>query len=194
MFRPGFTSRTVRGCVPWMILGVFTAGLAGGAGGCKGPIDPQLEQRFIADLPTATVVVFPAFVRGETTSYDDQAAKAFAGALREKGISAAAVADHVPIAGGWGHNQARMFRNSFESLAGYVAAHPVEADYAVLPEYLMGHNQAVGIHLYVVDKHGQIMAGFLLNSHQDVFSKANAKTVEDCTKLAETVFEDDFLN
>lgn len=193
MSQPHYTSQAVRGIASRVTVGTLALALAAAGAGCNGPVDPKLEQRFIADLPTATMVVFPSVVRSQQIAYDNRAAEAFAAALRDAGIAASTASDHVPIIGGWGHNQARMFRNSIESFARYVAANSVDADYAVLAEYLMLPNKAGGVHVYVVDRHGQIMAGFLRNSHHDVFSKANPKTADDCTKLAIEVFEDEFL-
>lgn len=154
--------------------------------GCQGPVDPNAEQAFKQKLGSTSVTVFPAFIRhGADGLYDPNAAVKIAAFLNEQKLAQASASTvEVPLTGEWRINQAKMFRISAESFAAYVKANPIETDYALLPEYLMGGGGGVGgVHCYLVSRDGTLAFGILLNSHQKIFSDANPKTKEDCTGI-----------
>ena len=63
-------------------------------------------------------------------------------------------------------------------------AHPIETRYALMAECLIGRGGAPGgIHGYIVDAEGRFAAGILLNSHWELFARADPRTVEDCTRV-----------
>ena len=161
-----------------------TIGLA--CGGCGGIVDEQAEQKFRRDLGNTSITVFPVFVRdGEQHRYDADAATAIGESLTQAGLATVtASAAQVPITSRWGMNQAKMFRDSAADFGAYVRANPIETDYALLAEYLIGgRGVPVGVHLYLVDAQGTAAYAILFNSHHSEFTDVNPQTVEDCTTI-----------
>ena len=148
---------------------------------------PKLQKTrgaFLASLGNTSITVFPAYVRGKEGSYDDKAASKLADFFNAEGLAKATASDrHVPITGPWRMNQARMWKESSKEFGAYVRANPIDTKYALLPEYLGGRTEAVGIHAYIVNAEGEVAFQVLLNSHWEEFSKANPKTADDCTAV-----------
>jgi len=164
-------------------------------GGCGGIVDEAAEKQFKQDLGTTSITVFPAAVRRDKVSYDPNAARQLGDFLKERKLADATVSDaDVPLTGPWHANEAKMWRESAAALAAYVKDHPIQTQYAVLPEYLFlgGKGTVGGVHVYVVDKDGRVAAGALLNSHHRPFADAKPKTVEDCTALLIKVIGDEW--
>jgi len=163
--------------------------------GCRGPIDPQAEKRFAQALPTASVTVYPAVVRSASPQdHDPQAAERIAARLRTCGAAARTSDEHVIITGGWRTNQSAMWRQSAGAFQQHVRTHPIDTDYAVLAEYLIGaRGEALGIHAYVVDAQGQLVGGLLLNSHNRLFAKAKPSTPDACTSVLLEAFAERYL-
>jgi hypothetical protein len=91
----------------------------------------------------------------------------------------------VSITGEVHMDQSRMWRESAAEFSAWIAAHPPETDYAILPEYVGAGpaREAVGVHAYVVDRAGTLVDGELLNSHQEIFATAHPRTAADCTEV-----------
>lgn len=162
-------------------------------GGCLGVVDPAAEKTLLACLGETSVTVYPAFVRdGQEHRYDAVSAARIAGLLTDRGLADVTLSEaEIPITGGWHMDQSRMFRESTEALGGFVREHPIETDYALLAEHIIGgRGVPVGIHCYVVDAEGTPALGVLLNSHWTEFSSANPQTVDDCTDVLLGVLED----
>lgn len=163
------------------------AGLAGLSmgGGCMSPIDPQARDTFLARLGSTSITVFPgSFRRGAESSFDPDDAAALAAMLNDAQLAVARTTDaQAPIAGPGHMDQSRMFRESAAAFGAYVREHPIDTDYALMAEYLMGHSEAGGIHMYVVDREGRLAWGLLLNSHHAGFAADKPKSVADATKL-----------
>lgn len=155
---------------------------------------PKLEktrEAFLASIGTTSITVFPAAVRRSTITYDDGASAKLAEFLNTSGLADATACDrHVPITGPWRMNQARMWRESAKEFGAYVRANPIGTRYALLPEYLGGKTEAVGIHAYIVDAEGTVAFQVLLNSHWEEFAKAHPKTPDDGTAVLITVLRD----
>jgi hypothetical protein len=168
------------------VLGGFCSLAVWLMGGCGSPIDPAAESQFKQALGHTSITVFPAVIRTEKIAYDAAAAQRLGQFLKDQGLAEATVANaDVPITGGWSYNEAAMWRQSAAALADYVKKHPIATAYAMLPEYLgvTGKNPVGGVHLYVVDKDGQIVSGIQLNSHFKSFAEMDPKTADDCTAL-----------
>lgn len=166
-------------------LGVALA--VGVCGGCTASVvDPLAEEAFLASLGNTTITVFPAFVRaGEEAQYDADAATEIGVCFTDNGLATVTVADaEIPITGSWGMDQAKMFNESATEFAGYVQAHPIDTEYALLAEYLQGGAGAfLGVHCYVVDAQGHVAWGRLWNSHHDAFAEAAPETSAECTAM-----------
>ena len=170
---------------------LFLVGAVLTAGGCGSGADPAAEKMLLQNVGKTSVTVFPAVVRRQTVSYDDNASVKLTEFLNTAGLADATASDrHVPITGPWRHNPARMLRESAKEFAAYVRANPIGTRYALLPEYLFGPTEAGGIHAYVVDADGTVAFQVLLNSHWEEFSKAKPKTADDCTAVLIDVLRD----
>jgi hypothetical protein len=155
-------------------------------GGCGSIVDPAAERQFKQDLGNTTITVFPAALRRNQITYDAAAARELADFLKAQTLAdATAAGAEVPLTGSWHSNESTMWQESALALAAYVKEHPINTHYAMLPEYLiLGGSGAIGgVHLYVVDRDGKVVAGFGLNSHHTLFNEVNPKTVADCTTL-----------
>ncbi len=174
-------------------LGVLSVAILA-AQGCHGVADPAAERAFRAGVGESTITVYPAFVRdGMNHRYDAASAQRIANMLEHRGAEVKRSEAEVPITGGWHMNQARMFRESTESLANFVRENPIDTEYALLAEHIIGgRGDPVGIHCYAVDAEGTPALAVLLNSHFTEFTSANPKTVEDCTDILLGVLEDRF--
>jgi len=152
--------------------------------GC-GAVDPQAQKALMKNLGNTSFTVFPAVVRRQTISYDENAAARTGEFIIADGLGQATVAEaHVAITGPWHMNQARMLRESAVEFASYVKNHPIKMAYAVLPEYLFGGSGAVhGIHGYIVAKDGKVAFVVLQNSKWPAFHEMNPQTVDDCTEV-----------
>ena len=153
-------------------------------GGCS-IVDPQAKEALMRDLGSTSFTVFPAVVRRQAISYDENSAARIGEFLATQRLGQGTVSDvHVGISGPWHMNQARMLRESAEEFAFYVKDHPIETAYAVLPEYLLSGSDAVhGIHGYIIDKNGKVAFVVLQNSKWPAFQGVNPQTVEDCTEV-----------
>ncbi len=170
-----------------------TAGFAGlcvvlglTMGGCDGIVDEPAEAQLHESLGNTSVTVFPAFVRdGEEKRYDADAADAAGAFLTQAQLATVTISQaEVPISSQWGANQAKMFRGSAADFSAYVRQNPIQTDYALLPEYLIGGaGRPVGVHLYLVNSEGAVAYALLLNSHHREFSDVDPQTTEDCTTI-----------
>jgi len=161
--------------------------------GCAGPEDGAANEAFEAAIGATTITVYPAFVRrNETNSHDTGAAERISAFLQTERLASATVTDErVPIDGPWRVNQLRMLRNSAATFADYVVDHPIETDYALLPEYLGGSSAFGGVDGYVVTADGRVAYVVLQNSHWPIYQDVNPKTVDDCTKILTRCLLDD---
>jgi hypothetical protein len=169
----------------WM-AGIVAALVPALMGGCGSAEDRAAREHFESHLGEETATVFPACVHASgPNTYDTGAARDLAAFLRDSKLmkSATTTGAEVPITTAWGMNQSRMYRDSLKDFQAYLAAHPVETDYALLPEYLVGgKGDIVGIHLYVLTKAGKVPYGVGLNSHHAEFNAMKSKTADEATQ------------
>jgi len=168
------------------IMTVGVAFVAATVIGCAGPVDAIAHEAFLGALGSISITVFPAYVRdGQENRYEDAAAPRIGQFFTDEDLAAVAISEeHVPINGPWHSNQARMLRESAEAFAAYLAEHPVETEYGLLPEYLLLQGSAVGgIHCYIVDAENRLAHVVLLNSHWEVFIEMDPQTIDDCTSV-----------
>jgi hypothetical protein len=154
--------------------------------GCAGPVDPAAKDAFFSSLGDTTMTVFPAFVRdGHEGLYDEAAAVRIGELFTDEGLAEATISqERVPITGPWHCNQARMLSESAAEFAGYLQDHPVDTEYAFLPEYLLLRDSAVGgIHCYIVDAENRLAYVVLQNSHWPIFTEVDPQTLDDCTEI-----------
>jgi hypothetical protein len=168
-----------------LVLVGMCCGTAASLVGCSA-IDKAAREKFIREAGTSSVTVFPAYVRqGTDAVYNAGAARTIAAAFEQAGVGeAVAGAAEVPLTSEWGMNQSKMYRDSLADFQAYLAEHPVETDYAFLPEYLINHHGTVmGVHGYLVSADGKAAFGVGLNSHHEIFEDVDPENVADCTTM-----------
>ena len=155
------------------------------AGGCRGPIDAAAHEELMRQTGEASFTVFPTLVRRGKKTYDAASAEKIGGFLDGGRLGHSTLsAETVDVSGEWHANEARIFRESAASLGEHVKTHPIRTRYALMAECLVGRGGApIGIHGYIVDAEGRLAGGFLLNSHHELFARAEPRTVEDCTRV-----------
>lgn len=158
-------------------------------GGCGGILDKETEAKFKSSLGSTSVTVYPVVVRGSegpgSMVWDKAAAKELALWIEEKKLAKVTLAtDELQFAARPGMNQARMFRGSMTAFAESVKSTPPRTDYAMTAEYLMGRRGVGGVHVYVVSREGDLVYGFLSNSHMRAFRRIKPKTAADATRVA----------
>ncbi len=177
-----------------MLVGACGLAALSMGGGCGSVIDPDAEKQLLARRGAMSVTVFPAFLRtGGQPQYDDAAAAMLKSAVEDARLATAVVTDaHVPLSGKPGFNQARMLRESLAEFGEWVRSHPIQTDYAMLPEYLVdGRGRGIGVHLYVVTPDGTCAYALGLNSHHEPFRRVNPQNAADCTRIVIDVMRDE---
>jgi hypothetical protein len=160
--------------------------------GCMGPLDRDAARKFENALGNANFVVYPTFVRAKSTAYDVPSAMELSRLLEDQKLGHAELSsEQIPIHGRWGHNQARMFRQSAEDIAILVKSTSPPGAYSVMAECLMAPDHVIGAHLYVLDSAGRMAYGILVNSHHDAFASRSPKTVADCISVLKEIVEDE---
>lgn len=158
--------------------------------GCNGIVNPEAAQILVAKAGQASFTVYPSFIRSNKAAYDAASAAQLAKFIEDHQFGHAQLSDQqVPITGQWGHNQARMLRESASDFADYVKSHPIATDYAVLAECLMGSKEVIGAHVYVLDAKGQVADVVLANSHHAEFASRSPKTVADCHAVIQDILQ-----
>ncbi len=162
--------------------------------GCGGIANQEGNRLFMQRLGRTSVTVFPAAVRrGATMSHDRHAATTIGAALSDASIAEVTVSDErVSIKGPWRMNQAKMLRESAADFAAHVREHPIETDYALLSEYLIGGGGVGGVHCYILDADGTVVWAGLWNSHHEAFTEANLRTPDDCAAMLAKVLRSEF--
>ncbi len=169
--------------VNWSVRLVAGACVAALASGCQQRTADEIaaEATFRESGRQSAIRVYPAFIRdGKQGRHDDAAAQALAAALRADGFEGARACDeHAPLAATPHFNQAALYRENREGFRAYLAQHPTDEPYALLPEVLVdGRDRPIGIHAYLLDRAGVQAGGTLLNSHHDVFHEHDPQTVD----------------
>jgi len=168
--------------------------------GCSGIVRDEDEARFRDQLGSTTIAVYPAVVRGlgptVNTAWDQESADEIAEWLNRNGFGKAiAATEKPPIAAKSGMNQAKMYRSSIRAFGEWVKAHPPEAEYACVAEYLMLRNGKVGgVHVYFVRRDGTPVFGTLSNSHWKEFQKVKPVSVRGANQVALGSLERRLLN
>ncbi|MCK4340794.1 MAG: hypothetical protein KAY37_03615 [Phycisphaerae bacterium] len=163
--------------------------------GCGGVVNAEAGQLLRDRLGDTSLRVFPAFVRdADQARYDADAARRIGAFFTDEKLAVVTVAEaEVPITGPWGMDQAKMFRNSVAEFSAYLLQNPLETNYALLSEYMIGgRGIPIGVHVYLLDAEGTCAYAVLLNSHHQAFNDVDPQTVEDCTQMVLNVLREEF--
>jgi hypothetical protein len=163
--------------------------------GCWGPGAEEAKE-FKKSIQGATVTVYPAVVRtGDSVVHDAASAAALAEVLTRAGAREVRVSGERPaLSDKRSFNQSAMFRASMAAFGEWVKAHPPKTDFAVTAEYLTSSNGAVGgIHLYGVRADGARVYAILLNSHHDLFKRADPRSTEQAANVLVAAVHEDLV-
>ena len=148
--------------------------------------DVAAERTFRENLGNTAVTVFPASLRdGKGGRHHDAAANELANFLNaEKLATAEASAAHIPLSGSASYSQTKIYSASIREFRAWLRDHPITADYAVLPEYLLdGQDRPIGVHAYVLNRDGAEAFGIILNSHHPSYKTIKPQKIDDATRV-----------
>jgi len=145
---------------------------------CYNPISEVAVNNFFNDS-IVNVKVYPIHVvTGQNISADFKLAENLVDKLNDIDRFHFKVSDKdmiVPIK--WGHNQAKMLRNSAAYLQEQIKKQKPDSDFILLVELLCNPTETYvgGIHYYISSKKGELVRIQLTNSHWKVYQKVNPK-------------------
>jgi len=140
----------------------------------------KLSSAFVAEVNSATVLVYPTVVRSPTnTAFSTEAQQQVVAFLNDEGITKA-VPDTGTIDPGElkGRGQFDWFQNDMSVIGQEVQKQKIDEKYILVMEVLFppqrGNRLSVfGIHCLVLDAEGKNAFSFLLNSHHQMFIDAD---------------------
>jgi len=143
-------------------------------------MESELASRFISDIKTATIRVYPTIIRSPTNTTCSTMSQEQAVAFLDKNKVANAVKDNNEINPGelQGLGQFQWCQHDMEIIGREVQKRKVKEEYILVMEILFpptrNNRQAVfGIHCIILNNQGQNAYTFLLNSHHQMFVDAN---------------------
>ncbi|NNF16189.1 MAG: hypothetical protein HKN70_05545 [Gammaproteobacteria bacterium] len=181
---PGNQRRIVVGVVT--VLGVIALALPVRADHPEGttPVpgfrpDSEHTAVFLEALDTATITVYPSLVRrASRTAVSFASQEQIVALLNGQNIANASAKNYrIDLGKLYARSQWLVFNDDMQKIAGALQKRANDGDYRLVMEVLLPiDNQAVfGIHVYILDRHGQNAFSFLLNSHHRLFAAARLK-------------------
>lgn len=157
--------------------------------GCTGPINKEAASLFQSLRDSLSVTVYPVHViiLPKSVQTDTKLQNEVVMYLNSNDYAHAVTTTmdvNIPVAPS--KNQAKMFKESALNFAQQVSNQNISTPYALLVETLSWHNESNmgGIHYYVADTMGHVVAGGLTNSHWEEFISVSPRTRQDGIKVA----------
>jgi hypothetical protein len=149
----------------------------------------QIEKRtskFFATGRTGVIMIYDACIPGNPPQSSRELVEALADMLEQQGFTDVNIMDspeRLPFQPS--SNQAKMFWQRFRNLSSKMTAVKPDADYILMVDVFGSPGLEVigGIHIYVVDRQGELVHGRLWNSHHDLFTKYQPDSVADVTGM-----------
>ena len=138
--------------------------------------DNENATAFIDSLDSATIAVFPTLVRRESrTAYSFSSQSLAIEMLNDSGLVTAKPGNKRIDLGRLLHDsQWNLFQYGLNTVSQTLKGYETDADYLLVIEILVPENKDVfGVECYIIDREGRDMFSFLLNSHHEMFVKAN---------------------
>jgi hypothetical protein len=146
---------------------------------------PEHQQVMKQALPGATLMVYPARVDGNQTSFPS--ATNIAVLLNQAGICKAIAADQSVLlkASQADPNELKALWGLAREFRDYVRAHPPAADYALYADYVFNLQDAEQgfVHFVVCDRKGEWVIVDLQNSHQPDYQSVGVVSRDRCDQL-----------
>ena len=130
---------------------------------------------FVEALGVTRIVVLPTIVRRkERTAHSFASQEQIVAYLNAQGLAIAKTGPRrVDLGPLRRPSQWEIFQAGEHAIAEILTTYDTGGDYTLIMELLVPGNQAVfGIEVYIVDRHGQSVFSFLLNSHHEMFAAA----------------------
>jgi len=134
--------------------------------------------------PGATLAVLPVRIAADATG--EKEAQELAKLLNEdKLCHATEVNSPLSVRREPSHNEQIMLWDLARAVKAYVEAHPSNADYVLMADYIMRPDgkSAWAVHFVVCDRSGEWVIVDFQNDHHDDFKRINPRTTHDCARL-----------
>jgi len=142
-------------------------------------VESDLNQAFINSYKESKFIIYPTITRAiDTTNWSELLSETFAQKLkRDENLDISLNKDLLNPGELIGTGQFEFFKNDMERLANEVRLKKEESDYFIIPEILFApkSNETLfvfGIHIFILNKDGENVFSFLLNSHHELFLDA----------------------
>ena len=180
------------------LLSLVTLALLLGTSSCSGLVNEKQTEQFFADLGNTSITIYPTYIKrmardelGKPLGYDafnsgyeHKETERLAAYLRCECLAQVVVgADKVTLGGKWQKTQYGIFKASSRAFADYVAAHPIDTEYAMMAEYAIPLDRVWAVHAYVVNAKGELVWILHLNEHFEVFTDFNPKIPAEATDV-----------
>lgn len=180
------------------LLSVVTLGLVLGTTSCSGLVNEKQTEQFFADLGNTSITIYPTYIKrmardnlakplgydASNSGYEHKETERLAAFLRCECLAQVKVlADEVPLGGKWQKTQYGIFKASSSAFADYVAAHPIDTEYAMMAEYAIPLDTVWAVHAYVVNTKGELVWILHLNEHFEVFADINPRIPAEATDV-----------
>lgn len=138
-----------------------------------------LSQTFINSYKESKFIIYPTITRAiDTTTWSKILSKEFAEKLkRDENLNISLNKNSLNPGELMGRGQFEFFKNDMERLGNEVKMKKEQTDYYIIPEILFEpkRNETLfvfGIHVFILNKEGENVFSFLLNSHHELFIEA----------------------
>ena len=180
------------------LLSVITLGLLLITTSCSSLVNEKQTEQFFADLGNTSITIYPTYIKrmardelgkplghdASNSGYEHNETERLAAFLRCECLAQVNVkADEVPLGDKWQKTQYGIFKASSRAFADYIAAHPIDTEYAMMAEYAIPGDRVWAVHAYVVNAKGELVWILHLNDHFDVFTDINPKIPADATDV-----------
>lgn len=156
---------------------------------------PETENagQFIDSLGSATVAVFPSLVRRESRTACSFSSQRLAVALLNDGglLEARLANKRIDLGNLQRVPQWDLFQYGLRTVRTELEGYRTDVDYLLVLEFLVPDGQSVfGVEFYLIDRDGQNVFSFLLNSHHQVFVDANLRAKDASEEAREAMLLD----
>ena len=141
--------------------------------------ESDLEQSFINSYKESKFIVYPTITRAiDTTTWSKLLSKEFAQNLkRDENLNIRLNKNSLNPGELMGNGQFEFFKNDLVRLGNEIKMKREKIDYCIIPEILFepkreGTLFVFGIHIFILNKEGENVFSFLLNSHHELFVEA----------------------
>ena len=156
--------------------------------------ESELDQVFISSYKESAFVLYPTIIREiDTTTWSNELSKTFAQYLKaDEKLNIRLSENRLDPGELMGKSQFQFFMYDMVRLGNELKMKKGNIDYCIIPEILFepirqGTLFVFGIHIFILDKQGENVFSFLLNSHHELFIEAKLYAYNPSEKEAEAL-------